>query len=116
MTVKDLDSTVEWYVKNLGFSVRSRMENKDRGTRIAFLETNGQAVLEFFGFFDAGRAVDGPTLRAEETGLKHISFYVDDLDKMCQALRNAGAEFTTQTPQRAVFKDPNGILVELRLS
>jgi len=70
ITVKDLDRTINWYVKNLGFSVKSSAENKERGTRIAFLETNGQAVLEFFGFMDSSKAVDGPTLKAEETGIK----------------------------------------------
>ena len=116
ITVKDLDRTINWYVKNLGFSVKSSAENKERGTRIAFLETNGQAVLEFFGFMDSSKAVDGPTLKAEETGIKHISFFVDDIEKTCQRLKNAGVEFTALTPKRAVFKDPNGIVVELRLS
>ena len=115
ITVKDLDGTIDWYVKNLGFSVRSSTENKERGTRMAFLETNGLAMLEFFGFIDSSRAVEGPTLKAEETGIKHISFYVDDMEKTCQRLKNAGAEFTASTPKRSVFKDPNGILVELRL-
>lgn len=116
ITVKDFDRTIDWYVKNLGFSVMSRTENKERGTRMAFLEVNGHAMLEFFGFIDSNKAVDGPSLKAEETGIKHISFFVDDLENTCQVLKNAGVEFTALTPKRAVFKDPNGILVELRLS
>ena len=115
ITVKDLDATIEWYVKNLGFSVKNSVENKERGTRMAFLEVNGLAMLEFFGFIDSAKAVSGPTLRAEETGIKHISFFVDDMEKTCQKLKDVGTEFTASTPRRSVFKDPNGILVELRL-
>ncbi len=115
ITVKDLDATIAWYVKNLGFSVKSSTENKERGTRMAFLEVNGLAMLEFFGFIDPAKAVDGPPLKAEETGIKHISFFVDDMEKTCQRLKDIGTEFTASTPRRSVFKDPNGILVELRL-
>jgi len=115
ITVKDLDATIAWYVKNLGFTIRSSTENKERGTRMAFLEVNGLAMLEFFGFTDPSRAVDGPTLKAEETGIKHISFFVDDMEKTCQRLKEIGTEFTASTPRRSVFKDPNGILVELRI-
>ena len=115
ITVKDLDATIAWYVKNLGFTIRSSTENKERGTRMAFLEVNGLAMLEFFGFIDPSRAVDGPTLKAEETGIKHISFFVDDMEKTCQRLKEIGTEFTASTPRRSVFKDPNGILVELRI-
>ncbi len=115
VTVKDLDKTIDWYVKNMGFSVKRRIEIKERGIRIAFLEVGGQVVLEFFGLIDPGKAVEGPVLKTEETGIKHISFFVHDMAEMGQRLRSAGIEFTTFTPERAVFKDPNGILIELRL-
>lgn len=115
LTAKEFDKTIDWYVNNLGFSVKSKTENKERGSRMAFLEAGNQAVLEIFGFIDPNRPIQGPTLKAEETGIKHISFYVDDLNGMCQKLKNVGAEFTAFTPQRVVVKDPNGILIELRI-
>ena len=114
VTVKEFDKTIDWYVKNLGFSVKSKTENKERGARIAFLEAGGQAILELLGLIDPKRAIDGPTLKAEETGIKHISFYIDHIEEMCQRLKSAGVEFTAFTPHRAVFRDPNGILIELR--
>lgn len=115
--VKDLDKTIEWYVENMGFSVKRRIENRERGRKTAFLEAGGQAMLEFSAFIDPGKAVDGPVLKAEETGIKHISFFVDDVVEMHQKLKNAGVEFTTFAPERgvAVFKDPNGIVLEIRL-
>ena len=116
VTVKNIDAAIDWYVNNMGFLIKRRIENKERGMRIAFLEAGGQATLEFFGFIDPSKAVDGPTLKAEETGIKHISFFVDDMEEMCQKLKNAGAEFITLTPERSTFKDPNGIVIELRLS
>lgn len=116
ITVKDLDKTIAWYVEHLGFSVKRTRENKERGIRIAFLEVADQTMLEFFGFIDSERVVEGPTLKAEETGIKHISFFVDDLDGICQQLKSAGVEFTTITPNRVVFKDLNGIVLEMRIS
>ena len=115
VTVKDFDETIDWYVKNLGFSVKRRIERKERGIRIVFLEIGGQTVLEFFGFTEPSKAVNGPTLKAEQTGIKHISFFVDDMEEICQRLRNAGVEFITFNPKRVVFKDPNGIRLELRV-
>ncbi|MFH0748778.1 MAG: VOC family protein [Candidatus Bathyarchaeota archaeon] len=116
ITVKDLDKTLDWYVKNLGFSVGRKIENKERGIRIAFLEAGGHAMLEIFGLFDAAKTLDGPILKPEETGIKHISFFVDDMDGMCQRLKNVGVDFTTLTPERVVFKDLNGNVIEMRLS
>jgi len=110
-----LDESINWYVNNLGFTVGRRIENKERGTRIAFLEAGSQAVLEFFGFVDPKKTVDGPVLKTEETGIKHISFFVDNMEEVCKKLRNAGVEFTTSTSERVVFKDPNDIAIELRL-
>jgi catechol 2,3-dioxygenase-like lactoylglutathione lyase family enzyme len=116
ITVKDFDKTIDWYVNNMDFTIQRMVENKERGTRLAFLEAGGYAMLEFFGFINPNRTVEGPTLTREETGIKHLSFFVDDLEEMCQRLKKAGVEFTSSTPTRAVFKDPNGIVLELRLS
>ena len=116
ITVKDIDKTIDWYVKHLGFSVKRTIENKERGIRIAFLEVADQAMLEFFGFIDPERVVEGPALKVEETGIKHISFFVDDLDSICRQLKSASVEFTTFTPNRVVFKDLNGIVIEMRVS
>lgn len=116
ITVKDFDRTIDWYVENMGFTVKRKIENKERGTRIAFLEASGLAMLEFFGFIDPKRVIEGPILKAEETGIKHISFFVEDMEGICKRLKKAGVEFITSTPERAVFKDPNGIVIEMRLS
>ena len=116
VTVKDFDKTIDWYVKYLGFSVKRRIERKERGTRLAFLEVGDQTVLEFLGFIDPGKVIKGPTLKSEETGIKHISFFVDNLEDTCQRLRNVGVEVTSFDSKRAVFNDPNGIRIELRIS
>ena len=114
ITVKDLDASIAWYTSMLGFSVNRRWENADRGMRIAFLEAGGHAMLELFGFMDAATPEDGPVLRPEETGIKHLSFFVEDLEAVCQRLRAAGITFLTATSTRAVFQDPDGIVLELR--
>ena len=116
ITVKDMDATIKWYIDNLGFSVKRTIENTERGIKIAFLEAAGHAMLEFFSFIDPTKTVQGPLLKAEETGIKHLSFYVDELETLCQQLKNAGVEFTTFTPRRVVFKDLNDVVLEMRLA
>ena len=114
ITVKDIDVSIAWYTSMLGFSVHRRWENTERGMRITFLEAGGHAMLELFGFMDSDTATDGPLLRPEETGIKHLSFFVEDMEATCQRLRDAGITFTTATSTRAVFQDPDGIVLELR--
>ena len=41
ITVKDFDKTIDWYVNNMGFTIQRMVENKERGTRLVFLEAGG---------------------------------------------------------------------------
>ena len=111
ITAKDFDKTIEFYMKNLGFSLKSSSVNKEKGTRGAFLEA-GQAMIEVFGFIE-DKAVKGPTLKDEETGLKHLCFIVDDMEKMLLGLKDAGVEVNGNS-NFANFKDPNGVIIQLR--
>ena len=46
---------------------------------------------------------------------KTHSFFVDTTEEMRQKLETVGIEFTTVTPELAVFKDANDIVIEMRL-
>jgi len=111
ITAKEFDKTIDFYMKILGFSLKSTSMNKERGTRGAFLEA-GQALIEVFGFIE-DKAVQGPTLKDEETGLKHVCFIVDNIDEILQKLKDAGVE-VSGTPRFCNFKDPNGVNIQLR--
>jgi methylmalonyl-CoA/ethylmalonyl-CoA epimerase len=114
ITVKDLDTTIDWYVENLGFTVTRTIDNPERGIRIVFIEVASHAMLEFFGFLESEKAVEGRALKSEETGIKHLSFFVNDMEAMHHKLSKAGVKFLTKTSNRMVFKDLNGIVLELR--
>jgi catechol 2,3-dioxygenase-like lactoylglutathione lyase family enzyme len=70
--------------------------------------------------FDAppGQAGDGPA-PANTTGLRHISFRVDDLDAVLARLRAHGAELVGAVERYEDFvrlcyvRGPEGIIVEL---
>ena len=111
ITAKDFDKTIQFYMDNLGFSLKNTRINKERGTRGAFLEA-GHALIEVFGFIE-DKAVQGPTLKDSETGLKHICFIVDDMDKISQKLKDSGVE-VSGTPGSCFFQDPNGVIIQLR--
>ena len=76
----------------------------------------GKECLEFLGFLNPEKAVEGPILKTEETGIKHVSLAVDNMEEICKKLKNVGVEFTTLLPERAAFKDPQGVTIELRLN
>jgi catechol 2,3-dioxygenase-like lactoylglutathione lyase family enzyme len=111
ITAKDFDKTIEFYMRNLGFVLKSSRVNKERGTKTAFLES-GQSLIEVFGFVE-DKVKQGPKLTDEETGIKHICFIVDEIDSMIQKLKDAGVE-VRGTPQFCNFKDPDGVIIQLR--
>jgi methylmalonyl-CoA epimerase len=114
ITVKDFDRSLEWYVKNLGFSVKRLSENKEKGTKICFLQA-GESMLELFGYTKQ-KVTLGPVLKDTETGIKHLCFTVDedDVDNIIRRLKEEGTEFMSDNPKFPNFRDPNGIHIQLR--
>lgn len=114
ITVKDFDKSIEWYGKYLGFSVKSLHEDKERGTKVAFLQA-GQAMLELFGH-TRQRVSLGPILGETETGIRHICFTIDKsvTKQIVQRMRDAGTEFISDDPKFPNFRDPNGVHIQLR--
>jgi len=118
ITVKNFDESLDFYTRILGFSIAWTSEIRERGLKIAFLESE-QAKIEIFGVID-DKAIAGPTLKDTETGLKHFCLVVDDMDGIYQKLKKYGVNFSLEPKESedgskfAVFTDPNGIIVQLR--
>ena len=112
--VSDLDASVEWYSKHLGFVLKSRSDRSPAGNQIAHLELPGNAHTIEFTYSD------DYDLKVPED-LLHFAIAVPDLIAFCDKLEKAGIEiwpdgwrekFPTGS-KMAFIDDPDGYEIEL---
>jgi glyoxylase I family protein len=114
ITVKDLAKSIEFYKDKLGFSV---IREGDTPTQKMVFVGNDLAELELFEI-KKGVAKEVPPLKADEVGIKHIAFHVDNLEGMVEEMKKKGVKFTTEINKRGsrshiFFKDPDGTILQL---
>ena len=129
MVVKNRDESIEFYTKVMGFKLLRKYETDTQ--RVAYLYLNDQ-LLELNELFSKDRPV----------GLSHLGFRVEDMNKAMNELKKHGTELidgpikfqpkiyatakvTEEKLLRALkptkkpywlismFRDPNGITIEL---
>lgn len=112
--VSDYQKSREFYVDKLGLTVireNYRPERKDYKLDLKV----GELELEIFG-------VENPPLRVtnpEARGLRHLAFYVEDIEKAVKWLNSKGIEtepirvdeFTNK--RMTFFRDPDDLPIEL---
>lgn len=112
--VSDYQKSREFYVDKLGLTVireNYRPERKDYKLDLKV----GELELEIFG-------VENPPLRVtnpEARGLRHLAFYVEDIEKVVKWLNSKGIEtepirvdeFTNK--RMTFFRDPDDLPIEL---
>ena len=116
ITVSDLERSIDFYQRVLGFKVLGMLEQNGGDFKIVYLDAGG-ATIELFHFKEKGR----PLTEAKDLdiGIKHIGFKVDNVDEAVKKLKETGVRFTlepfdaTGGVRIAFFKDPDGILIEL---
>lgn len=137
LTVMNLKRSIDFYQNTLGLCYQGQMvmegESTDRlfaleGCKVKVAYLNGSDVLgappvELIEF--ASPAVNHLKNRLDQICIAELCFYVEDIDKVYEALKAKGVEFLSE-PQffnlenqgfgksKAVyFKDPDGIILEL---
>jgi glyoxylase I family protein len=120
LTVRDLDTSADWYVEVLGFRRAGVFEAADRVRRKAFLRHDGlRARLGLTEHRNGERAPFDET----RVGLDHLAFAVSDraeLDAWAKRLSAAGVTHSPVAPANSVpgaavlvFRDPDNIQLEL---
>jgi len=116
ITVRDLNRSVDFYTRLLGFKPHHELWIPESKLRIVFLRL-GDGILELFGVPEiAGEALSNIN---EVVGYKHICLLVDSVDEEYHRLAAAGVKFrippsTVQNWVRiAFFSDPDGMDIEL---
>ena len=116
----DMDRSIEFYTKVLGFKLARRVAYPAAGSaaaprEIAYL-TLGDVMLEFLG-----GGTDAVQRDPNQIGVKLVALRVDDMEKTLQEFRGHGVEPSagpnpgaTFDGMRAEIKDPHGNSIELR--
>lgn len=128
--VADLGRSAEFYREALGFREVSRysagdeateriLEVKDARLELVYLERDGVRI-ELLHYPSPGHVGSGERRAMNALGLTHLSFSVDDLDRVGRAIEAAGGRVLEGT--RSVFEsgnrglfalDPDGTRIEL---
>ncbi len=112
--VLDLHKSVSFYTNVLGMKETMR-RTLPSGTVIVMLNSGGETEVELTYRRQEGAAA--PSSR--DVGLRHIAFFVDDVDIAVSTLKEKGVEFYREPgpkgswPRAAFFRDPNGADIEL---
>ncbi|WP_199429259.1 VOC family protein [Qaidamihabitans albus] len=120
LTVTDVDRSVPWYMRVLGFEEVTRSENPETGLRKVLLRAPGDGFA--VALVQHERA-ERPSFDERHTGLDHVAFKVasrDDLLAWQTRLAEYGVTYTPAAPSRTlpgsevvVFRDPDGIQLEV---
>lgn len=111
----DYNKSKKFYVEDLGLQPIREEFREDRNSYKLDLALNGEYIIELFSFPNPPTR---PT-RPEATGLRHLAFEVDDLDKSVSVLAEKGIkaepiriDANTQKQFTFIF-DPNDLPIEL---
>ena len=105
--VKDLDESMNFYAKTMGFREAFSVKDKDGKPTIVYLQISRDTFLEL-----APASADRPV------GFSHVGIWADDLKTTVTSLRQQGVKLedirtgSTKAPLTNVV-DPNGVRLEL---
>lgn len=111
----DYEQSKRFYTEVLGFRVQQEVYRRERDSWKLDLALNGTYLIELFSFPHPPARVSRP----EATGLRHIAFRVENIDKAVQELQQKGVvtepvrvdEYTGR--RFTFFSDPDGLPIEL---
>jgi glyoxylase I family protein len=84
----DYEVSKAFYTKILGLKLEQEIFRKERQSYKADLSLNGEYILELFSF----PSPPARTSRPEATGLRHLAFEVDDIEKEVQEMSKLGVK------------------------
>ena len=138
IVVADMERSVQFYEGILGFEEtrRAHLEGEWieaivglRGVSadVVYVQPKGGGPrIELIRYHAPEGVVVSETALPNTVGLRHIAFRVDDMDAMCERLKQAGVELIgkpVRVPENVVshdaghkslcyFRDPDGVLLE----
>lgn len=111
----DYNKSKTFYTDVLGFTVINEVYRAERKSYKLDLALNGGYAIELFSFPNPPQRTSQP----EATGLRHIAFEVDDIEKAVQLFKQKNVtveaiRIDEYTGKRFTFlSDPDGLPIEL---
>lgn len=111
----DYNTSKKFYTQILGLEVVREICREERQSYKLDLALKGTYIIELFSFPSPPPRLSRP----EGTGLRHIAFEVDDLQKEVESLKNHGITCEpirideTTGKQFTFFADPDDLPIEL---
>lgn len=108
------EASKAFYTKILGLKLEQEVYRKERESYKADLSLNGNYILELFSF----PSPPSRPSRPEATGLRHLAFEVDDIEKEVQELIKLGVKaeqirIDDSTGKKfTFFSDPDELPIE----
>ncbi len=108
------EKALDFYMGKLGFAMIREVARPQQNDILIMLQS-GATVLELFIKADAPQRVNNPEAR----GLRHLAFYVENMDEAVAWLNSRGVETepirndTINGGRFTFFKDPDGLPLEL---
>lgn len=111
--VADPAAVADWYVKNLGFTVK---RSSDAPVPVRFLaDCSGAVMIEIYN----NPNLEIPDYASMEPGRFHLAFVCEDLDAEKKRLTDAGATIAIDLEQNdlgdnlSMLRDPWGLAIQL---
>lgn len=110
----DIERSKRFYKEVIGLDILSESYREERQSWKIDMGLNGQYLIELFSFPDPPVRPTNP----EATGLRHLAFTVNDLDRCIRFLLQEGVQpepvrTDPYTGKRfTFFRDPDGLPVE----
>ena len=92
VSVKDIDASIAWYKKHLGFDLVFKLYVKIHNAYIAFVR-HGDFEVELFMHDDSKPIPESrldPHVDTITRGCKHFAFLVDNADELCKRFKSEG--------------------------
>lgn len=111
----DYEKSKAFYTSILGLSIKNEVYRAERNSYKLDLTLNGDYVIELFSFPDPPKRLTRP----ESTGLRHLAFEVNDIEKEVDKLKEKGIKVEAirvdeHTKKRfTFFTDPDELPIEI---
>ena len=111
----DYEKSKRFYTEILGFKIDSEVNREERQSFKLDLSLNGDYVIELFSFPNPPKRASRP----ESTGLRHLSFKVDNIEEAISELIKQGVQpepirIDELTGKKfTFFSDPDDLPLEL---
>ena len=120
ISVENMDESIVWYEKNLGFHVIKDEYASPLGARVVFIRRDDlDYEIELFQYNDPKALPDErrmPNSDLQTIGTKHVAFLTDDMHLLKKGLLENGVDIAHEvhmgTSAVMFIRDCNGVLIE----